>query len=226
MISKIKHPLLVLFLYVVLMLLALALLNQFTDRTVLQDFVKSFGKLGVLVYGIIAYLFVVFVPGYNTPIHIASGYIFGPQLGWLINFITTTAGLFTIIFLVKRFGPAIVEWLVGSKNKEKYDKLLSKIAPLSLFVMYVLPGFPDDEVTYLMAASQEVRFVRYILPVVLGTIAKTSVSYIGDQGAVGVIHSGIARASSLVVGLVIIGLQEYFYRKNYLKQFTKTKNTV
>ena len=195
------------------MLLTLALLGKYTDREVLRNIVSSYGILGNIIFISVSYLFVVLVPGYNTPIHIAAGYIFGPELGWVFNFIATTAGLFTIIWLVKKYGRPLVERLVKTKYLEKYDSILQKIGPISLFILYVLPGLPDDEVTYLLSASPKVNFKRFILPVILGTAAKTSVSYIGDQGSAGIIHSGIARIIGLVVGLIVIGIQESFFVK-------------
>jgi uncharacterized membrane protein YdjX (TVP38/TMEM64 family) len=189
------------------MIVAGYLAVSFIDRFLLQAWVAEAGKGGIAVFLIVEYLYVVFVPLYNTPIHVAAGYIFGGSLGWLLNILATTAGLFTIIGLVKWFGRPMLSRLVSEPTLRKYDTAAMRFGPVALFAIYVAPFFPDDELTYIIAASQ-VSFVRYVLPVVFGNIAKTSVSYIGDQGTGGVPMAVVSRLAVLGVGIVVVGLQE------------------
>ena len=74
----------------------------------------------------------------------------------------------------------------------------------------MLPLFPDDEVTYLLAAGKRIQLWRFIFPVILGNIAKTSTSYLGDEGTGGISMTIGTRVIVLVIGLIIIGIQEYW----------------
>src|SRR5688572_5867647 len=87
--------------YVSAMIILGFVLERYVNRDFLRSIVVGSGIYGILLFGLIEYLYVVFVPVYNTNIHLAAGYIFGGYAGWLINFIATTAGLFTIILLVR-----------------------------------------------------------------------------------------------------------------------------
>jgi len=57
-------------------------------------------------------------------------------------------------------------------------------------------------------------FKRFVLPVLLGSIGKAAYSYIGDLGAPGVTIAIYFRVTMLVVGLILVGLQEYILKKN------------
>lgn len=203
-----RRALLAIALYIGLMLLAGWGVSEFVDRENLRRLVDSYGGLGILGFLLVEYVSVVLAPGYNTAIHIAAGYVFGGQLGWLLNMVATTAGLFTIIAIVKIWGRPLLLRIVSEKTLRQYDNATDRVGPIALFLVYVAPFFPDDELTYLIAAGQA-PFRRYVLPVILGNIAKTSVSYIGDSGLQGLEMAVGSRIVVLVIGLVLIGAQEY-----------------
>lgn len=213
----------ILILYVTVLTAIGVVLHLYVDREELRQLVQQNGSLGIWLFLLIEYLYIFFVPIYNTPIHLAAGYIFGGSTGWLLNFVTTTAALFTIIALVKYFGrPFLLTHMVSESKLQKYDKLTLRIGPVALFVAYVLPLFPDDEITYMLAAGERVQIWRFILPVTLGNITKAAVSYIGDEGSQGVPMAIGSRVVVLLIGLVLIGVQEYLVR-NYIQRNNTTK---
>ena len=87
-----------------------------------------------------------------------------------------------------------------------------------MLIVYVLPFTPDDELTYIVAAGP-VPFKRFILPVILGTIAKSAYSYIGDLGGKGVTIAVYFRIVLLILGILLVGLQEYWVKKKSPSQF-------
>lgn len=198
---------LILVLYIAGMVIFAITVPRAVDRAWLDATVSDLGAAGPLAFLAISYFYVVFIPVYNTPIHLAAGFIFGGWFGWLLNFLSATLGLLTIILLVRRFGRPLLEKLVSAPKLAKYDHLASRIGPMTLFLVYVLPVFPDDEVTYVMAASR-ISLWRYLLPILFGNVTKASMSFIGDKGASGV---GLALGSRVVVfaiGALFIFVQE------------------
>jgi len=199
--------------YIGLMIALAIVLQRYVDRESLRAVVDNTGPFGVLIFLLIEYIYIILVPIYNTGIHIAAGYIFGGHLGLLLNFISTSAGLFTIIILVKHYGRPILSRIISKKILRRYDSLAHRIGPITLFMIYVLPLFPDDEITYLIAASGRVSFWRFILPVFLGNIAKAAVSYIGDEGLEGFPMAFGTRALVLAFGVILIGVQEILFQR-------------
>jgi uncharacterized membrane protein YdjX (TVP38/TMEM64 family) len=209
--AKIKS-LFTLFGYGLFLVVVAFFFNKYVDRPVLQNIVSSAGKLGVLVYYLVEVAYITFTPFLNTFILIASGYIFGGALGAIINFLAAISSLFLIVFLVKKYGRPLLKKLVSENFYKHFDKITAKVGPVLLLVAYVIPFSPDDELTYIVAAGP-LPFKRFILPVILGSIGKASYSYIGDLGGPGVLIATYTRVSVLVLGLIMVGLQEYIVKK-------------
>ncbi len=209
---KKQMSMLLLIAYIFFMILIAMLLSRYLDKEILQLIIKSKGSLGILVFLLLEFIYVVFIPLYNTAIHIGAGYIFGGHLGFILNFIATSAGLFTIVLLVRKYGRPFLKGLISSTFYNRYDRLSQKIGPIFLFLIYVLPFTPDDEMTYIVAAGP-VGIKRFILPILLGNVAKSAMSYVGDKGISGLSIAGIVRVVMLLAGLIVITMQEYLYKK-------------
>ncbi|HLC73971.1 MAG TPA: VTT domain-containing protein [Candidatus Nanoarchaeia archaeon] len=199
-------------LYLLLMIIAAIVFMRYINQDNLQEVVKTTGVIGILVYFLIEVLYVTFTPLFNTAILITSGYIFGGHLGFIINFLATSLGLFLIVILVKRYGRPWLQKVVSHNFYNRFDKITQKVGPITLLIVYILPFTPDDELTYIVAAGP-IGFKRFILPILLGTLAKAAYSYVGDMGAKGITIAAYARIALLIVGLVIVGIQEYWIKK-------------
>ena len=194
--------------YVALMVIAAIVFSKYVDREALQIVVKSGGNFGMVAYFLIEVIYVTLTPLFNTAILIASGYIFGGHIGFVMNFLATSIGLFIIVFLVKKYGRPLLQRLLSPSFYNSFDQLTQKVGPIILLICYVLPFTPDDELTYIVAAGP-IGFKRFILPILLGTLAKAAYSYIGDMGTKGIAIATYARLIMLAVGLIVVGTQEY-----------------
>ena len=198
--------------YVALMVIAAIIFSTYVDREVLQAVVRSGGNLGMVAYFLIEVTYVTLTPLFNTAILIASGYIFGGHAGFIINFLATSLGLFIIVYLVKKYGRPLLQRVLSPSFYNRFDQFTQKVGPITLLICYVLPFTPDDELTYIVAAGP-IGFKRFILPILLGTLAKAAYSYIGDMGTKGIVVATYARLIMLVIGLVVVGTQEYVFRR-------------
>lgn len=199
-------------LYLCIMAAAAFVFSEYVDRESLQKIVRNADQLGIVLYALIEVVYVTFTPLMNTIILIVSGYLFGGHVGFAVNFISTAIGLFLIVFLVKRYGRTLLKRFVSAAIYDRFDKIVEKVGPITLLIVYVLPFTPDDELTYLVAAGP-IGFNRFILPVLLGTAAKAGYSYIGAMGAKGLAVAAYFRIILLIFGLVAVGIQEYIFTK-------------
>src|SRR3989344_2940121 len=156
--------------YIILMIASAIFFSNYINQESLQELVERSGQLGIITYFLIEVFYVTFTPLLNTFVLIASGYLFGGHLGFTINFLSTAVGLLLIVFLVKKYGRPLLQKIVSQKFYEHFDKITQKVGPLALLIVYVLPFTPDDELTYIVAAGP-IGFKRFILLVVLGTLA-------------------------------------------------------
>src|SRR3989338_8255810 len=209
--AKLKS-IIVIGLYVTLMIVAAVIFSKYVDKESLQGTVESSGQWGIAIFFLIEVVYVTLTPLFNTFILIASGYIFGGHIGFIINFLATSLGLFLIVLLVKKYGRPLLQKVVSHNFYNRFDKITQKVGPITLLIVYVLPFTPDDELTYIVAAGP-IGFKRFILPILLGTMAKSAYSYIGDMGTKGIVVATYARLIMLVIGLVVVGTQEYVFRR-------------
>ena len=117
-----------------------------------------------------------------------------------------------IVFLVKKYGRPLLQRILSPHFYDRFDQLTQKVGPITLLICYVLPFTPDDELTYIVSAGP-IGIKRFILPILLGTLAKAAYSYIGDMGTRGIAIATYARLIMLLVGLIVVGIQEYIFRR-------------
>lgn len=178
--TKLKSAL-VIVAYLLVMIGTAVVFSKYVDQDSLQETVKDSGVFGIIIYSLIEIVYVTFTPLLNTFILIASGYIFGGHLGFLVNFFSTATGLFLIVILVHKYGRPLLQRLASPRFYQRFDHITQKMGPMILLVVYIVPFTPDDELTYILAAGP-VEFKRFVLPVLFGTLAKSAYSYIVISG--------------------------------------------
>lgn len=158
----------------------------------------------------------IIAPIAHYPILLAGGFVFGPVLGFLYNWIGTSVGTILIILLTRKFGRPLVNKMVSQKFIEKYDYIIQKLSPFGLFLIYALPIFPDDEISYIIGVSA-MPVKSIIFAIILGKIPGASLSFMGDKVVGGMPTTAIIQVTVLIVGTI------FYFRKNIKKLLIKKK---
>lgn len=114
-------------------------------REELQEYVSSTGAIAPLVFILISFLQVTFVPIPGAITILAGNYVFGAGLSFLYSYIGMFLGGVFAFLLGRLIGRPFVNWVAG--GADKVDKLLKKLKGrenILLFFMFLLPFFPDD----------------------------------------------------------------------------------
>jgi len=183
----------------------------FSNQEALRSYIESFGALSPIVFIIIQILQVVLTPLSHYVIGILGGFMFGLWAGFLYNFIGRGVGHLIAFYIGRKFGRKVIKHVVKPKTIEKYDRLFDK-GKLILFLMYFLPLFPDDELSYLAGFSS--MKAKVFIPIMLiGHISGSlSLAYLGNG------ISSIKEPMFIFLSLItLIGgiLFVIFYRKLY-----------
>ena len=129
---------------VVLLILKLTGVTSLTQEQ-LQAYIKSSGATAPLIYILVSFLQVTFVPIPGAITIIAGSYVFGPWLSFIYSYIGMLLGAMFAFFLGRAIGKPFANWIVGSEKK--VDEWISKLKGkqnVILFFMFFLPFFPDD----------------------------------------------------------------------------------
>jgi len=180
----------------------------FSNQENIRTFIESFGIFAPLIFVILNILQVVITPFSHYVVGIVGGFLFGTWQGFLYNWIGRVIGTFIAFYLGRKFGRKIIKHLIKEEKLRKYDYLIDK-GKFILFLMYFLPLFPDDELSYL-AGFSSIKKKVFIPIMLLGHVSGSlSLAYIGN---------GISLKDSLFILLSIVTLLGgilfiWFYKK-------------
>ncbi|MFA6073176.1 MAG: VTT domain-containing protein [Candidatus Woesearchaeota archaeon] len=202
--------------YLLFILIVWYFISSFlVDKDAVRKIVTNFGVIAPLIFILIQIIQNVVAPIAHYPVLLAGGLIFGPIWGFIYNWIGTVIGSILIILLTKKFGRPLVKRMVSQKFIDKYDYLISKLNPYVLFLVYFLPLFPDDEITYIVGlSSMPARHIFFAI--ILGKTGGASLSIIGDDPVNGLIPTLIVNTIILLFGTIC-----YFWRD--ILEFVKNK---
>ena len=114
-------------------------------REELQAFVASKGAWAPLIYVIISFLQVTFVPIPGAVTILAGNYVFGTGPAFLYSYIGMLLGAMFAFWLGRVLGRRFADWLSGSREKtDEWVRKLKGRENILLFFMFLLPFFPDD----------------------------------------------------------------------------------
>ena len=181
----------------------------FSSQDSIREFISGFGALAPIAFIFLQIFQVVFTPVSHYAVSIAGGFLFGTWQGFIYNWIGRVVGTAIAFYLGKKFGRKLIKKIVSSKTLFKYDRLFYR-GKLILFLMYFLPVFPDDEISYL-AGFSSMKARHFMLIMALG--------HIGGSLALSYVGSGLSYKDPLFIFLSLITLISgiflaFLWRKN------------
>ena len=114
-------------------------------REQLGDYIKSFGVIGPVIYVIITFLQVTFIPLPGAITILAGNFVFGAFWSFVYSYIGMMLGSMFAFYLGRKIGRPFVNWVAGDAQKvDVWIKRLKGRENVLLFFMFFLPVFPDD----------------------------------------------------------------------------------
>ena len=172
------------------------LTQLFQSRDELAAYIKTKGVLAPIVYVLLQIAQTVFAPIPGNIVGGVGGFLFG-WWGILWTLIGSMIGFWIVFVLSRRFGRPLVEKVIQRENLEKFDFIIGKRAPVVLFVIFLIPGLPDDIVAYI-AGLTEVKIKNLVLLAIIGRLPSIVVTnYIG---------MGLGMGNVRLIGLITLGV--------------------
>ncbi len=149
-----------------LFLLLYLLLHHFgiTDLSVeeIREYVARGGSFSFLLFVLISFLQVTFIPIPSTVTVLAGNILFGPWISFFGSLLGTWFGSALAFFLGRRLGRPFANWVVG--DRERVDYYLGRTGGrefIVFFFMFLLPGFPDD-ILCAIAGVTDLRPIQFV----------------------------------------------------------------
>lgn len=155
-------------------------IDNFSDISALQEFVANTGNAGVFVFFGIMLLQVLIIPIPAVITIMAGSLLFGPTTAFLICTTGILLGSITAFILGRTLGKKILRWIDREGVANKYLAILEKCGGIVLFLMFLLPLFPDD-LLCVIAGLSNIKPKDFILvSLVARTIGIAFITYFGS----------------------------------------------
>lgn len=181
-----------------------------------RAFVASFGLWAPVVLIVLQAAQVVLAPVPGQVLAVVAGYLFGPWWGTLYNMVGITIGSTAAFWLSRRYGRAYVERVVHPDSLERFDGIGDHHALVSLFILFLIPGLPDDVLCF-VGGLTTVPLRRLVVIAVIGRAPAFFLANVFG-GLVGTGERTMAvLVLALAVGLSVLG---YLYRDQIVDALT------
>lgn len=148
------------------------------DHDKVVESVEKMGFFAPALYIVINILQIILAPIPGQVVGGVGGYIFG-WWGVLWTLIGSTIGYFIVILIARKFGRPLLEKIFKKEAVEKFDFALGNNAAIILFLIFLLPGLPDDMVGY-MAGLTDIPMKKLLVLITLGHLTTIIITnYIG-----------------------------------------------
>ena len=152
-----------------------AVLNKERIRAVME----GAGSWGPVLFIALQTLQVVFMVSF-LPVEIAGGFLFGLPLGFLYSTLGLSLGALLAFLLARWLEGKFLARFVHPDIMKSYRKIMKRGGSLTVFLLFLIPGFPKDIICYMLGLTR--MSVGFFLIVI--TIARIpSILILSLQGA-------------------------------------------
>jgi uncharacterized membrane protein YdjX (TVP38/TMEM64 family) len=196
------------------------LYSFFVSRRKLIHFVNSFGPLSVFIFIGLQVIQVLVAPIPGEINGFIGGYLYGPVLGTVYSTIGLTLGSWLAFVLARWLGLPFVEKVISPQIIQKYDYFMKHRGILVTFILFLIPGFPKDALSYIVGLSH-MRTTTFLIISTAGRFLGTLMLSISGS---------CARNNQNVAVLAILGasailvLLAYYYHEELFRLVKKKRS--
>ncbi|MFB6115819.1 MAG: TVP38/TMEM64 family protein [Candidatus Nanohalobium sp.] len=188
----------------------------------LRTFISSFGVLAPLVLIGLQAGQVLIAPVPGPVVGAAAGYAFGVFWGTVYGFIGLAVGSSIAILLAKWYGRPFVEDVLADETMEKFDGMADEHGFLPFFLLFLLPGFPDDAICFI-AGLTEIDTRKLLVMASFGRVpGLLSLTVFGNSLALGNLR--VMAATGFIV--IAVSGAAWYVRESVVKPGESIRNPL
>jgi uncharacterized membrane protein YdjX (TVP38/TMEM64 family) len=189
------------------------------DKYFLRDSVAAWGWMAPLVFiGIQALQVIVSpIPGEITgPV---GGALFGTLWGVVYSTIGLTIGTVVCFGLGRLWGEPLIRPWLSEHHWNKMNFIVEAEGAIICFILYLIPGFPKDAISYLFGISP----MPFWLFAIVSTLARVPGTWISSYFGAHVGEQQYLYAAVFIAVVTGACLPLYYYRERILRRFHRRK---
>lgn len=147
--------------------------------------IERIGALAPLAFVALQTVQVILAPVPGQTLAGVGGYLFGTLWGTGYSMIGVVLGSTAVFLMTQRFGRPYVERVVDPAALTRWDDFVNRAGVPGLFVLFLLPTFPDDVLCFI-AGFTEIRLGAFLALIAVGrTPTFVAAAYAGTRLADG-----------------------------------------
>ncbi|MBE6132981.1 MAG: TVP38/TMEM64 family protein [Erysipelotrichaceae bacterium] len=177
----------------------------------IQNLINKGGIYSYLIFILISFLQVTFIPIPGAITILAGNYVFGFLESLIFSFIGMFLGSIFAFILGRTIGRKYVNWAFGGKDQvDKYLEKLKGKESVLLFFMFLLPFFPDDALCSLAGITNIKSFTFVLIQLITKPISIFA-TLLFMSGTI-IPFEGIGLVIIILVGILSIILFVFSYK--------------
>jgi uncharacterized membrane protein YdjX (TVP38/TMEM64 family) len=182
----------------------------------IRETIHPYGYLAPLLFMFLQALQVLFLPGPGEASSILSGYLFDAWPGFIYSSIALVLGSALAFMIGHLFADAFHNRLARTKVYRRFNHLVFKGDFVIPFVLFLVPGFPKDTLSYLLGIST-MPFKVFIF---IATIARLPGTLVLAFEGAQVYEGNYLEFLLLFAFSAIVSIPCILYRKQILEKLT------
>jgi uncharacterized membrane protein YdjX (TVP38/TMEM64 family) len=191
----------------------------FISKRKIIHFVNSFGPLSVVIFIALQIVQVIVAPIPGEVNGFIGGYLYGPVLGTVYSTIGLTIGSWMAFMLARWLGLPFVEKVLNPDVVRKYDHFMEHRGTLIAFILFLIPGFPKDALSYIVGLSH-MKVSTFLLVSTIGRLLGTIGLSVSGGYARNDQHAGMIAILGISALIVLLA---YYYHDALLDLVKKRK---
>lgn len=178
-----------------------------SDRARVERYIAEKGAWAPVVFMVLQFLQTVFAPIPGSIIGLVGGFLFG-WWGILWTILGTAPGFILVLWLSRKLGRPFVEKIISKPVLDRFDFLAKRSGAMVFFVIFLIPGLPDDVVMYIAGLSKIPLRTLFVMAVIGRIPAVVGTNIIGLSAGVSNLTAFIVSTGFTIVILVIVALMK------------------
>jgi uncharacterized membrane protein YdjX (TVP38/TMEM64 family) len=194
-------------------------IRLYRDKYFLRDTVASWGWMAPLVFIVIQSLQVVIspIPGEITgPV---GGAIFGTTWGVVYSTIGLTIGTMICFWIGRKWGEPLVRPWLSEHHWDRLNFILEAEGAILCFILYLIPGFPKDIISYLFGISP----MPFWIFAVVSTFARIPGTWISSYFGAHVGDQQYIYAGVFISLVAAVCVPIYYYRDRIIQRLRRRR---
>jgi uncharacterized membrane protein YdjX (TVP38/TMEM64 family) len=184
----------------------------YRDKHFLKRTVASWGWLAPVVFMAIQALQVIISPFPGEITGPVGGALFGTTWGLIYSSIGLTIGTLIAFWIGRKWGEPLVRPWLSEHNWNRLHFIVEAEGAIICFILYVIPGFPKDIISYLFGISP----MPFWLFALVSTVGRLPGTWISSYFGANVGEQQYVWALVFIAGIAAICLPIYYYRDRLL----------